>query len=1147
MPTNKNARRFEKLSPSEFMRARRPHLFSDTEVAEQAQLDRSTFEYHLETLTARKQELDFERFARKLAEKEICPNLIPQTGPTGGGDSKVDSETYPVSAEISNRWYYANATGREGATERWAFAFSTKKDWRAKVRADIESIVSTHRDHKVAYFITSRFVKDKDRAAVEDELRKEHNLDVRILDRTWIVEKVFDNKRQRLAIETLRLDIPLTPAPRKGPRDISRDAELKELEEQIGDPDRYVGLDYQLVEDALQAALLARGLELPRAEVEGRFDRAERLAKERGTTQRHLRYVYNRAWTYFWWYEDNAAFVEIYETVENLARGTSQMADLELLQNLWQLLYTVVRNGKIDRTECQLDEHTAVLRSELDRVQKHENRPSTTLQAKARQLLIQLTESYGDKANLKRVFRDFRSIFNKSQGLLDFPVKNFIDILMELGDLLPDDPEFDKLYESVLEVTRERENRAVSGRMLLRRGVQKLDGGKPYEAISFLGRAQQDLAMHECRGEMIAALGLCADAYETAGLLWAARATILLAANQALKEFWEHGEITRMALLSLRKLIWLELKLGRIPCVLAWIETFLIMNSAVELDQGRRQRLAEEWSSLDGVLGLLLLRTDLFELKDLAFLPNVLEHFHLDLSWLALLYALGYENELRTTGAIPPEETPERALELFNEWLIQPAASELPESPEFLDKQIIELRSTVLGCEIVAKVPNNNGSLFLTEDILAGVEAFLSTALKAKLFPHTARLELRIVPTDFMDEPLTFTVTTAPHTVIEVHHPKEGSTSDENTSAFKDKMMELISWITAYIAMPSDKSGKALTGMVRDERAFGRALLIASVRTMMGNILGSSPKIRISDWKPAKTEGKQYPLLRKERWNCSTPVEEGKTERKPEEEPVTWGKGEPPPELFDMERLKHRDVKVFSLINIDLWNKAGWSGTAYATSADPNEPPFLILGFKNADVAASIFVGWLEEIGPEDTDETLRVSIITGISSDNPAEYRVIVSTNPKRLTRVKEIHFVVVARINTMTPPDSANLDRFLASYKEKQRYILMPGLFGERGFEAWATKLGILKRELIVRPAWQIGEHDPDICGINEDDKIIIPAGVENAPVQAALMRKKKRKSDSDSFLDQTAKLKPNNKTGRNDPCYCGSSKKYKKCHGK
>src|SRR4030042_2098179 len=108
---------------------------------------------------------------------------------------------------------------------------------------------------------------------------------------------------------------------------------------------------------------------------------------------------------------------------------------------------------------------------------------------------------------------------------------------------------------------------------------------------------------------------------------------------------------------------------------------------------------------------------------------------------------------------------------------------------------------------------------------------------------------------------------------------------------------------------------------------------------------------------------------------------------------------------------------------------------------------------------------------------------------------------------------------MNKMTPRDSANLDRFLESYKEKKKCILIPGLFGTNGLEAWASKLGILKHELIVRPAWQIGENDPDICGIHADDKIIIPEGVENAPVMSALARKKKRRSDSDSYLDAAA----------------------------
>src|SRR5947207_3403928 len=95
----------ERFSPRQFLKARRPEKFSDSVLEQAPALDRSTLEYHLGTITNRNQEADFERFARGLCEREVCPNLLSHTGPTGGGDSKVDSETYPVADALSLVWY----------------------------------------------------------------------------------------------------------------------------------------------------------------------------------------------------------------------------------------------------------------------------------------------------------------------------------------------------------------------------------------------------------------------------------------------------------------------------------------------------------------------------------------------------------------------------------------------------------------------------------------------------------------------------------------------------------------------------------------------------------------------------------------------------------------------------------------------------------------------------------------------------------------------------------------------------------------------------------------------------------------------------------------------------------------------------------
>src|SRR5260370_40148945 len=130
----------------------------------------------------------------------------------------------------------------------------------------------------------------------------------------------------------------------------------------------------------------------------------------------------------------------------------------------------------------------------------------------------------------------------------------------------------------------------------------------------------------------------CGSAYESAGLLWAARANVIAAANQALSEYWEHGEILPEALSCLRKLVWLELQLGRVPWVLQWMElSFLIAEQLLRTEE-QKQRFMDERELQDRILAILILKTDFWELKWLDFLPDVLDRFVLVSSRLALIF-----------------------------------------------------------------------------------------------------------------------------------------------------------------------------------------------------------------------------------------------------------------------------------------------------------------------------------------------------------------------------------------------------------------------------------------------------------------------------------------------------------------------------
>lgn len=263
-------------------------------------------------------------------------------------------------------------------------------------------------------------------------------------------------------MNTFGLQRPFAPDTIRGPRDTRREADLQELETQINDSSRYTGIEYQLVEDCLETALLARGLERPRIEVDGRFDRAERIAKEYGTGQQQLRVAYNRAWTLFWWYEDYASFTAAYDDVERLAKESSQVGDIELLKNIWQLLQGPTRNQEINSEVAKLDERTATLGHAFHRLTEDKDRPTTALEAQAQQLLVDLVQNAQDQRSRQQVFGAFQKVFEQSKGLVDFPTRQLIDVLTALGEFIKDDPSFDAVFEQVVNLAQERESQATA-------------------------------------------------------------------------------------------------------------------------------------------------------------------------------------------------------------------------------------------------------------------------------------------------------------------------------------------------------------------------------------------------------------------------------------------------------------------------------------------------------------------------------------------------------------------------------------------------------------------------------------------------------------------------------------------------------------
>ena len=1092
----------QEFRPSDFMRGRRPELFSDSTNTPGVFLTRELFEYHLDTLTSRKQEASFEHFCRRLAEHEICRNLLPQTGPTGGGDSKMDSENYPVAESIATRWY-EGTDPLAAAKERWAFAFSAKKKWRPKLRSDVESIASTNRGHSRVYFFTNQFVKDKERATLEDKLSAEFGTRVHIMDRTWLLTRVFEHDRIELAVETLNLD-QTNSRPRKliGPRDLKNKARLEELEREIDDPERYDGASYQLVEDCLRAALIGRNLELPRVEVEGRFARAARVAKLVDHPQQKLRVSYNWGWTSFWWYEDLDQFLQRYLEVESLALNSSSADDLQMLANLWKLMQSSCTRGHLDFEKCELNNHTTLLTNALNELANEKMRKNNALQARTELTLVQLFQRLAKGEDIRPSLKELQTTIREAKGMISYPFEPIPKIVEELGDFLTDIPEYDALLEEAVSMAQKRSSQQQAGRMLLARGFQKLRSNRIYEAIVYFGRAQQLLAMRESRWEISEALFACGRAYEAAGLFWAARANVLASANQILSDYWENGYLGPQAMVCAQTLAWIELQIGRPACVMEWMQVADVIASSAKLDDEAKEKFRKIRYTQDAVLGMLFLRARQDDLRYLQYLPDVLERLDLELSRMAVLYALGYEEKLRTDGLIPESETSDDVHNFFVKWLDQPAGKDLPER---LVGTVGKMRfvSRVLGCNLEFQAEDDNESIFLAESLLAAIEALLSTSLDKHAFPFREEYVVRVERSPRMQGPPQLEINIEQGSSI-VRHVGEITSAP---GAEVDWFIMIVAQLVSQIVTTGDLDGY-LRRVMGKELGLWRAINFTETSIPTSNVLGRQPKLRISDW---NTDGKPkgYIVRRIVPWNDGlSPTTRDTGPRKPK-----MGIGDPPKDLIDRSSLKHSARQVSSVINIPLWNKAGWVGVFYIVAMDDfNEPPGLGLIFKDGAAGRSIFAELRQKLGRRDKDDRLRISIITGIDKDDPDAYAVLVGTNlPASDEKSGARELISVSRVHRMDRPDPSNLKRFEDRVTRTTWYGIFPvqGIPGGDQMEI-SGDLAIMKNTIRIAPAWQIGENDIDCMAIWPDDEPIIPPEVIDAPILKLLDRRKRRQTE-------------------------------------
>lgn len=1063
-----------------------PEQFSDSQVVKKGQLDRAFLDFYLDSLTSRNMERQFEGFCRHIAENEICPNLLPQTGPTGGGDSKVDSETYPVSEYLSELWVSGDKSGL-ASNERWAFAFSAKKDWKPKVKSDVEKISKveeeTHRGYKKIFFMSNQYIPDKQRAEKEDELRKGHEIDVRILDRTWILDKVFANQNNiDIAVHSLELSENFLDDVHIGERDIKRKEQLNTIEERLKDTTIKYSEKVELVQ---KAVILGRELEFSEDQERGLIDRSIRISKKYGNKVDLADAYYDAAWTIYWWYTDLNSYYVFYQEYEKIAMEERNVNLFSHCITLWINLYALnIENEGVIQIEC----HTEKIKERYLEYMEDIAKPNTMLEAKAAYLYVRLLMG----ENINDIALDMMKILDKGIGNIDLDLYPLKRIIQEFSPIERAEC-YNELFEKMISVMSKQEQKTELSVMLARRG-HSIKEEKPYEALAYFSRTLINFYNEKDKEHLISVVFEMAEIFERIGLYWASRNFYYFDFCLCLNQYMKFGYVSPALFLSAHALKYMELRLGH---VLYAVEFDLLEKIAQECYPEEIREDENRESHFDGVLAIQFLRTEFCEVDNLEQLPAYLKQRNMFFSEIAVKYMLGYYDEDFLESSSGDRNSLDDLMSQLRE---QPVLEEMKEQPWYGYEDICIMHSKVLGCVIETRIYNGfeHGEIEIAATILATIESFLGTGIKNSLISMCGKINIDILYKENIEYFIEMEKVSDQNKNIVVAFSEYDSNSIiEAQNEFAIFSTKLISTIISMMFRYEEAIDK-LEKMIKNDAALNRAYTFSNSIFFGMETLGKdmfSYSVVLSNYDKLKCCRTEPPFEKRS---------EIKKEKASEPEIVF----QEPPEEFNLNSLSNENIYTDSLINISLWDQSGWSGILFMADIYGHSfPPILSLMFEK-DIGKKIFEEWKGEFGEFDTNDKIAIRIIKNIDKKHPYWYRVVVGTsNPVIESNAKLV--VSPARIHTMMPDNDRNLVMFEAELKHTGSYEICPCFWRDKGNNPKiCEELSIRKNgeSIVICDSSEIPENDILFFnGILPTDSPLIPKGKEDAPILKIIERKK------------------------------------------
>jgi hypothetical protein len=946
----------ESITPRDYYKEQHPDQFSDSTKINEPVLTKEGFSFYLEQITSEGKEKDFEKFCRKIVEETICPNLLPQTGPTGGGDSKVDSETLPVSEEIAENWLWGYED--KAHSDRWAFAFSAKKDWRSKLNSDVKKIIETNtqqqRGYKRISFVTNQSVSDKKRAEAEDGLRTKYEIDIRILDRTWLVDSTFTKDNVNIAVYYFNMSQSYKVKTIVGSMDQRRRDRLANIEEELK---KGTALKPSVRIKYLQESVeLSRELEVDIETIKVVLERNIRQNNEYGTAESKAQAYYDYCWTMYWWYEDYEQYYNKYIELEKLYQLNRDNYNLlKDLSTLWINLNSLVLNEVLSMEN--LDAHTQLLEDEFQKFIDDPENPHRSLRARCDYQTIAV--NHPEKRN--DVLAEYSFILN-NMGMNNDIDLDCIKRIMELP-LLKVFPEYDDVFEMLVEKIAEMTSHISSAKLLLNRGDDYIEDN-PYLALKYYSRAISQLFHEPVKTELIQTYLKFGWIFHRIGLLWASRTYFVRAFMESIQSYFDDGNPAPGLFLAARELKYIELELGRLEYALHFNEFEQLGRNIYPSEADLTE---EELFRFDIWIAMALLKEDYHSLDRFDTLPDYLESNELIWASAMLKYKMGYFDDdfVKVFGG--EAEFENRVDDIIH----NPDYYLIPRLRNLTTSDMV-LSTTVIGCEITISTPPIGILIEYASTMLSMIENMFATGIPDGLYPFVTSFNIQIELHDAPYGDIHFNY--CDKTIAVTISGLEEIFSFEKRDYAAEKLFELLTYISVRLMNNTDNFDR-LKKSIEEENVMFRTTGISSTidSFLVEDGYNSLPA--------AARECKHYNILRMK--DIPQPESDLHHEESVKSPKVCF---DPEHTHFDSTLVKHTDVITSKVIDIKLWNDAGWKGVA--SLMDPLNRYAPLIAFLFEDKAGyKIFERWQEQ----GCADILSLGIIKGIDSENPLWYRVLV------------------------------------------------------------------------------------------------------------------------------------------------------------